>query len=149
MFRGRFDYTIDAKGRMSIPAKFRDAVRAQGDERVVVTNSFEGCLVAYTAEAWRGIEEKISAQSDLRREVRAFKRFFLGGAVELALDKQGRILVPPSLRTYAGLDHDVILQGLTNKFEIWSADRWADELAFAQDSLAESAQALAETGLNL
>ncbi len=149
MFRGRFDYTIDAKGRMSIPAKFRDVIRAEGDERVVVTNSFEGCLVAYTLETWREIEDRISRQSDLRREVRAFKRFFLGGAVELSLDKQGRILIPPSLRAYAGLEHDVVLQGLTTKFEIWSSERWAEELEYAQSSLADSAQALAETGLNL
>ncbi len=149
MFRGRFEHTMDAKGRLSIPAKFRDFIRAQGEERIMVTNYFENCLVAYTLEEWRRIEEGISELSDLDRDVRNFKRFFLGGAVELALDKQGRILIPPSLRNDAELDHDVVLQGLINKFEIWSRERWEQEISRSRSTFEESAQALAESGLNI
>jgi MraZ protein len=149
MFRGRFDYTIDAKGRMSIPAKFRDVLRAKGDEKIVVTNSFEGCLVAYALDEWREIEDKLTSLNEFRREVRAIKRLLLGGAVELTVDKQGRVLIPPSLRKDAELEHDIVLQGLANKFEIWSSEKLTKELDFAEDNLEESAQFLAESGLNL
>jgi len=149
MFRGRFEYTMDAKGRMSLPARFREVLRARGDERVVITNYFESCLVGYACDDWRKIEEQVSQFNTFHRESRKFQRFFLGAAVELSLDKQGRFLIPTSLRRYAGLNHDVILQGLSNKFEIWSRESWEEEMSFSSGELEKTAQYLAETGLKL
>lgn len=149
MFRGRYEYTIDAKGRMSIPAKFRDVVRAQGDDRIVVTNALDHCLVAYTTEDWRRIEEDVRGLSDVLPEHRHFKRFFIGAAQEIPIDKQGRILVPASLRGYADLDHDIVLQGLIDKFEVWSRERWDKEIEVAQSSPEDMARALAQSGLKI
>jgi len=149
MFRGRFEYTIDAKGRLSIPARFREALRARGDERVMVTNYFESCLAAYPLDVWRIIEDELGRLSMFRREVRTFQRFFIASAVELSLDKQGRILVPPALRGYASLEHDIVLLGLVNKFEIWSRARWEEELSFDEGSLNEAARVLAELDLKI
>ncbi len=95
----------------------------------MITN-YSGCIYAYPAVAWEKIEEKLAAKvSSVHRKKNAFVRFFLGGAVEVAPDKQGRILIPPSLRSYAGLDRDVVIIGMPNRFEIWDRQRWDVEVA--------------------
>ncbi|MDY0374855.1 MAG: division/cell wall cluster transcriptional repressor MraZ [Desulfobacterium sp.] len=124
MFRGSSFHTIDPKGRIIIPARFRDDIRAGGGDGVVVSN-LDKTLYAYTFNEWQVIERKImSAKSE---HMRRFKRFFLGNACECYCDKQGRILIPPSLRTYAGLEKDIVLVGILDHFEIWSRDLWAME----------------------
>ena len=124
MFRGSSFHTIDPKGRIIIPARFRDDIRAGGGDGVVVSN-LDKTLYAYTFNEWQVIERKImSAKSE---DMRRFKRFFLGNACECYCDKQGRILIPPSLRTYAGLEKDIVLVGILDHFEIWSRDLWAME----------------------
>lgn len=97
-----------------------------GDGRLVLTN-FDGCVVGYPLPEWEIIEERFSSQPKVpSKKVRNFQRFFLGGAQEVSLDRQGRVLVPPSLREYAGLNKDVILVGVGSKFEIWDKDRHDD-----------------------
>lgn len=124
MFRGSSFHTIDPKGRIIIPARFRDDIRAGGGDGVVISN-LDKTLYAYTFNEWQVIERKImSAKSE---HMRRFKRFFLGNACECYCDKQGRILIPPSLRTYAGLEKDIVLVGILDHFEIWSRDLWAME----------------------
>ncbi|MDY0220402.1 MAG: division/cell wall cluster transcriptional repressor MraZ [Desulfobacterium sp.] len=124
MFRGSSFHTIDPKGRIIIPARFRDDIRAGGGDGVVVSN-LDKTLYAYTFNEWQTIEKKImSAKSE---HMRRFKRFFLGNACECYCDKQGRILIPPSLRSYAGLEKDIVLVGILDHFEIWSRDLWAME----------------------
>src|SRR3990172_6403338 len=109
IFRGRYEYTIDPKGMVNIPSRFRDQLSETGKESVVITN-YEHCIYAYPAEEWERIEEKLAAKvSSVNRKKNAFVRFFVGGAVEVTPDKQGRILIPPSLRSYAGLDRDVVI----------------------------------------
>ena len=100
MFRGRFEHTIDPKGRVSIPAKFRELLAEKYDDRLIITN-FDRCLVAYPFEEWRTVEEKVTSLSMVKREVKAFQRFFLSGASECPIDKLGRILIPPTLRICA------------------------------------------------
>ncbi len=124
MFRGRHEYTIDSKGRTSIPAKFRDILNGKDNNGLIVTNEFDGCLVVYPIDEWRKVEEKISAFPDIRKEIKAYQRFFISGAVECPIDKQGRILIPPTLRDYAGLKRYVVFVGMLNKFEIWSKENW-------------------------
>lgn len=128
IFRGRFEYTIDAKGRVNIPARFRDQLQESGQDTFVVTN-FSGCLYGFPSDEWSRIEEKLSRQiSSVDAKLNTFVRFFVGGAVEVVPDKQGRIVIPPSLRSYAQLDKDVVISGMLTRFEIWSREKWDAEL---------------------
>jgi MraZ protein len=127
IFRGRFEYTIDPKGRVNIPAPFRDRLQESAQGSFFLTNYSE-CLYAFAADDWARIEERLSRVPSTDRKMNAFVRFFLGGAVEVVPDKQGRILVPPSLRSYAGLEKDVVILGMPNRFEIWSLSRWQEEI---------------------
>ncbi len=126
MFRGSSFHTIDAKGRLIIPARFRDVIRADGGERLMVSR-MDGCLVAYAIEEWRRIETRILQMAQKSEKMRRFRRVFIGGAFECASDKQERILIPPLLREYAGLQKDVVLVGVLDHFEIWSREKWEKE----------------------
>ena len=123
MFRGRNDLAIDDKGRIMLPIKFREALSKKDETTLILTN-IDDCLKAYPTTVWSEIEQKILLRPDRTNAERNFKRFFLGGVQECPLDKQGRILVPQSLRKYAGLEKDVAIIGLTSHFEIWNIDRY-------------------------
>ena len=127
IFRGRFEYTIDPKGRVNIPAPFRAQLEESGQESFVITN-YSGCIYVYPADDWAQIEEKLSGVSSVDSKLNTFLRFFVGGAVEVVPDKQGRILIPPSLRTYAGLDKDLVITGMPNRFEVWAREKWVEEI---------------------
>jgi MraZ protein len=146
MFRGRHEHTIDPKGRVSIPAKFREVLGKKYDERLVITN-FDGCLVAYPHEEWILLEEKASSLSMVKKETRAFMRFFYSSAIECILDKQGRILIPQTLREYADLDKEVVLVGQLRKIEIWSKKRWSEEIIKAHENFDQISDVLSELGL--
>jgi MraZ protein len=146
MFRGRFEYTIDPKGRVSIPVKFRELLSEKYDDRLILTN-FDRCLVAYPYEEWRVLEDKVGSLSMVKKEAKAFQRFFLSGAMECPIDKLGRILIPPTLRAYAQLEKNVVFAGLVKKFEIWSRERWAEEIVRSQENFEGISEALAELGL--
>ncbi len=126
MFRGSSFHTIDAKGRLIIPARFRDVIRADGGERVMLSR-MDGCLVAYPLDGWRRIESRILQLAQKNDSLRRFRRVFIGGAFDCACDKQERILIPPLLRDYAGLQKDVVLVGVLDHFEIWSRGKWEQE----------------------
>lgn len=128
IFRGRFEYTIDPKGRVNIPAPFREQLQNSGQESFVITNN-DKCIYVYPVDDWTRIEEVLSTVSSLDRKRNTFLRFFIGGAVEVVPDKQGRILIPPSLRAYAGLEKDVVITGMPNRFEIWSRERWTETIS--------------------
>jgi MraZ protein len=146
MFRGRFEHTIDSKGRISIPAKFRELLAEKYEERVMITN-FDRCLVAYPFEEWKTIEEKISSLSMVKKEAKAFQRFFVSAAMECPIDKLGRVLIPPTLRSYAQLEKDVVFAGMIKKFEIWSKDRFIEEIQKAEENFEGIAETLADLGL--
>lgn len=126
MFRGSSFHTIDAKGRIIIPARFRDEIRAGGGDRIMVSR-MDSCLVAYTLEQWSQIETKILSLAEKSENMRRFRRVFIGGAFECVADKQERILIPPTLRQYAELDREIVLVGVLDHFEIWSRDNWDNE----------------------
>lgn len=139
MFRGQFEHTIDAKGRLSIPARFRDVLASKagspgGAARMIVTN-FDRCVAAYAVSDFEEIEKRLAGTRQ-EEKVKTFTRFFVGGAHEVDLDPNGRILVPPPLRRYGGLEKDVVLVGVTKRFEIWSAKRWKDETTKNEQLLA-------------
>jgi MraZ protein len=146
MFRGRFEHTIDSKGRVSIPAKFRELLTEKYDDRLILTN-FDRCLVAYPYEEWRVLEERVGSLSMVKREVKAFQRFFISGAAECPIDKLGRILIPPTLRDYAQLEKNVVFTGMLRKFEIWSKERWLEEIKRSEVDFEGMGEALAELGI--
>ncbi|MGD8449911.1 MAG: division/cell wall cluster transcriptional repressor MraZ [Desulfobacterales bacterium] len=126
MFRGSFFHTIDSKGRIIIPAKFRDVIKAQESNGVMVSR-IDGGLVAYTYDEWYNIETRILSLAEKSENMRRFRRVFIGGAFECACDKQDRILIPQNLRQYAELDKDIVLVGVLDHFEIWSRQSWDRE----------------------
>ena len=146
MFRGRFDYSIDAKGRLSIPAKFREILSTSYDARLIVTN-FDQCLWAYPVAEWLELERKVGALPQFLDEVKALQRVFISAATECPIDKPGRILMPASLREYAGIERDVVLVGMTKRIEIWSKERWDKVFADAQSKLESLGTRLADLGL--
>ena len=146
MFRGRFEHIIDPKGRVSIPAKFRELLAEKYDDRLIITN-FDRCLVAYPYEEWRSVEEKIGSLSMVKKEVKGFQRFFVSGATECPIDKLGRILVPPTLRDYAQLEKEVVFAGILKMFEIWSRGRWIEEIKRVEESFEGMRETLAGLGL--
>lgn len=125
VFRSSSFHTIDPKGRVIIPARFRKVLKAD-DEYGVVVSIKDGCIYAYTFSEWKKLEERIRAFKTATME--KFKRFFLGNACPLTCDKQDRILLPQSLRTYAGIESkDIVMVGVLDRFEIWSREKWEQE----------------------
>ena len=126
MFRGSSLHTLDPKGRIIIPSRFRNVIRAGGGDAVMITR-MDKSLFAYAMDEWGRIEEKIMALAEKSEAMRRFRRVFIGGAFECACDKQGRVLIPPILREYAHLEKEIILVGVLDHFEIWSKDNWDKE----------------------
>ncbi|MGD2029167.1 MAG: division/cell wall cluster transcriptional repressor MraZ [Desulfobacterales bacterium] len=126
MFRGSFFHTIDPKGRIIIPAKFRDVIKAQESNGVMISK-IDGGLVGYTYDEWRNIETRILSLAEKSENMRRFRRVFIGGAFECACDKQDRILIPQNLRQYAELEKEIVLVGVLDHFEIWSRQSWDKE----------------------
>ena len=146
MFRGRSIHTLDAKGRIRIPARFRDILKTRYEDRLVITN-LDRCLVAYPLQEWEIIEEKLGSLSLVRQDVKAFQRFFISGASECNFDKQGRVLIPQTLREHASLEREVVLAGMLRSFEIWSKDYWDQEIKTAHDNFSQITSTLAELGI--
>lgn len=143
MFKGEYNHTVDAKGRLIVPAKFRESL---GDE-FVVTKGLDGCLYVYSNEEWANIEEHFKDVSLTARDARKFSRFLFAGATDCEVDKQGRILIPASLREYADLKKDVVLAGVFNKIEIWSRERWLGESEY--EDMNEVAERMAQLGVGI
>lgn len=143
MFMGEYNHTIDAKGRLIIPSKFREIL---GDA-FVVTKGLDGCLFVYDNEEWKRFEEKLRSLPITNKEARQFVRFFLAGATEAEVDKQGRILIPNVLREFAELTKDVVLVGVGSRIEIWGRERFEDSAVF--DDMDEIAEHMAELGLGI
>jgi len=120
LFIGEYQHIIDSKGRVIMPAKFREGL----GERFVLTKGLDHCLFVYPNEEWAILEKKLRSLPLTNKDARAFIRFFFAGACECELDKQGRILIPANLREYAGLEKDVVIIGVSTRVEIWSKDRW-------------------------
>ena len=118
MFFGEYEHTIDAKGRVIIPARLREAL----GEQFMITKGLDGCLFVYPMDQWRAFEEKLQALPLNQPSARAFARFFFSGAMEGELDKQGRVMVPPNLREYGKLSKDIVIAGAGTRLEIWDKD---------------------------
>jgi MraZ protein len=123
MFLGEFIHTIDEKGRLAIPARFRDDLEGG----LVVTRGIDPCLAIYPMKAWKRLAKKVSALPVTDRRARAFRRLVFANASDLIPDRQGRVLIPPHLREYAGLDGEVVVTGLNTYVEVWNTDSWGEE----------------------
>ena len=142
MFMCEYNHTVDTKGRLIVPAKFREIL---GDV-FVVCKGLDHCLYVYSNEDWDAFAKQLSTLPLTNKEARQFVRFFLSGASQVEVDKQGRILVPPSLRSFAELDKDVVLAGVGHRIEIWSKERWEGESASGDmDEIAETMDKLGIT----
>jgi MraZ protein len=120
MFIGEYQHSLDNKGRVIIPSKFRDSL----GEKFIMTKGLDDCLFVYPNEEWKVLESKLKSLPLTSRDARAFVRFFFSGATECELDKQGRVLIPANLREYCKLSKEAIIIGVSTRIEIWSKDEW-------------------------
>ncbi|ADL07705.1 division/cell wall cluster transcriptional repressor MraZ [Thermosediminibacter oceani] len=143
MFMGQFQHSLDAKGRLIIPSKFRELL---GDS-FILTKGLDRCLFVYPKDEWCLLEQKLKTLPLTKKDARAFIRFFFSGAVEVEIDKQGRILIPPMLREYAGIEKDVVIIGVSNRAEIWSQKEWEAYCKEAESSYEEIAENMVDLGI--
>src|SRR5579862_3882577 len=150
MFRGTFEHTIDDKGRVSVPARFREILLASNDDRVVITNFIMGglrCLDVYPEAAWQALEERLRTKAQFDQRVMRFENYYFAAAHDCVIDKQGRILLPPSLRAYAALNRDVVFTSALEKFRIWDREQWKKVFGDAERALMERPEDLADLGI--
>lgn len=145
MFMGEYNHTIDAKGRLIVPAKFRETL---GDN-FIVTKGLDGCLFVYPNDEWTRFEEKLKSLPLTNKNARQFTRFFLAGAAACEVDKQGRILLPQVLREFAGLEKDVVLVGVASRIEIWSKEHWDESMDTYDDDMDEVAENMESLGFSI
>ncbi len=141
-FKGEYSHTIDAKGRLIIPSRLRE----QLGDRFVVTKGLDGCLFVFDSDGWDAFEDKLRALPMDNRDARMLSRFFLAGAADAEVDKQGRILLPAALLGHAGIDKEAVVIGAGNRVEIWSRERW-DTTSF--DDIDDIASKMAAYGLSI
>lgn len=142
MFMGEYQHNIDAKGRLIVPVKFRDEL----GEKFVVTRGMDGCLFGYPQSEWVLLEEKLKELPLAKKETRAFVRFFYSAATECEIDKQGRINIPTTLRTHAGLEKECSVIGVSNRIEIWSKEKWTEFSDAAEENFDEIAETMIDFG---
>ncbi len=143
MFLGEYQHSLDVKGRITIPAKFRELL---GD-KFVVTKGLENCIFLYPLMEWETIENKLRTLPFTRADVRSFARFFFSGASELEVDKQGRTVLPLNLREYAAIDKDLIIIGVGSRAEIWAVESWEKYIEGAEESYEDIAASLVDLGI--
>ena len=137
MFIGEYEHSVDAKGRVIMPAKLREDI----GEKFIVTKGLDGCLFAYSISEWTNFEEKLKTLPLTNKNARDFVRFFLSGAVECEIDKQGRFLIPGNLREYATLEKEIIIIGVGTRIEIWNREEWkkySSDENISADEIAEN-----------
>lgn len=137
---GEYQHSLDEKGRVIIPARFRDALGAS----FVITRGLDNCLFVYPQSEWSLLENKMKSLPFTRSDARAFTRFFFSGAVECELDKQGRVNIPNNLRSYGRLDKDCVIIGVSNRVEIWGKEHWEQYFQSSEESFNEIAEKIVD-----
>jgi len=143
MFIGEFTHNLDVKGRIAIPVKFRDKVSGGA----IITRGLDHCLFVFTNKEWETLAQKLIALPMAQANSRAFSRLMLAGAMDVELDKQGRILIPDYLREYAGLKKEIVVAGIYNRMEIWDKDKWNEYKTKTESESDEIAEKLGELGI--
>ena len=137
MLIGEYEHSLDVKGRLILPSKIREDM----GEKFIITKGLDKCLFGFSQTEWANFEEKLKTLPLTNKNARTFSRFFVAGATTCELDRQGRILVPQTLREFAGLEKDVVLTGNLNRIEVWSKEKWNEICDYDDmDSIAESMQ---------
>lgn len=144
MFYGEYSHSIDNKGRLILPSKIREVAKAHFVEKFYLTRGLDKCLFMFSEEEWRSVENKFKSMPFTRQDARRFNRLYFSGAVEVAPDKQGRILLPVYLKDFAGIKRDVVIIGVSNRVEIWSREAWNEFYNSNLDSFEETAEKLIE-----
>ncbi len=146
MFRGVYEHQIDAKGRTSFPAKLRETLVGQYDDRLILTTALDACLHCYPVREWEALETALARRNPMEPGVKSLLRLYVASAQEVPLDKLGRVLVPPSLRAHAKLERDVVWAGMVKVIELWSQDGWhaAQDEARAEADSADVMRVLTE-----
>ena len=144
MFIGEYNHTLDAKGRLIVPSKLRESL----GERFFLTKGLDGCLSVYPQEEWETFTNKIHELPMTNKDARKFSRFFLAGASECEIDKQGRILIPANLREFAKLEKEAVLVGVSNRIEIWNRDKWEEINDVDVDDMDDIAQHMEDIGIS-
>lgn len=144
MFYGEYEHTIDRKGRLIIPSKFRDVLKEHFVERFFITRGLDSCLFLFIEDEWKAQEAKFKSLSFTKAETRKFNRLYFSGACEAVCDKQGRILVPQYLKDYADIKTDVMLIGVSNRVEIWAREKWREYYHNYRQSFEEIAEKMME-----
>jgi MraZ protein len=163
MFRGSYEHTIDGKGRLNVPSKFREVLKQmrrenlsepiseeENDDSVVITNFVQNeirCLDVYPMNAWQRVEEVLKSKLRIDAEGLRFRNFYLGRACECAVDKQGRILISPELRKWAGLKREVVFVSDLDRFQIWDKETWEKHLANTESEISKNPDKLASFGI--
>ena len=142
MFYGEFFHSIDRKGRLILPSKFREVAKANFIEKFFVTRGLDTCLFMFSEEEWRSQETKFKAISFTKSQSRTFNRLYFSGAVETIPDKQGRILLPQYLKDFAEIKREVVIVGVSNRVEIWAKDKWQEFYGNSRQSFEEIAEKL-------
>ncbi|HET7580920.1 MAG TPA: division/cell wall cluster transcriptional repressor MraZ [Bacillales bacterium] len=145
MFMGEYQHNIDQKGRIIIPARFREEL---GDS-FVLTRGLDQCVFGYPLDEWKQLEQKLKALPFTKKDARAFTRFFFSGAVECELDKQGRVNVASPLKQYGKLEKECVIIGVSNRIELWSKPVWEQYYAESEESFSEISESLMDFDLDL
>jgi MraZ protein len=143
MFMGEYQHALDAKGRLIIPAKFREEL----GEGAIITRGLDNCLFLFPQEEWAVLEGKLKTLPLTKHDARQFVRFLFSGATECELDKQGRIVLPSNLREFAAIDKDAVVIGVSSRVEIWSKERWESYVQVAEESFEDIAENIVDLGI--
>ena len=141
MLIGEYEHSLDVKGRLIMPAKLREDM----GEKFIITKGLDGCLFGFSQNEWSNFEEKLKTLPLTNKNARDFVRFFLSGAIECELDKQGRFLIASNLREYANMEKDVVIIGVGTRLEIWNRDKWKEynsDENISADEIAENMEGL-------
>ena len=145
MFYGEYLHSMDRKGRLILPARFREVSKANFIEKFFVTRGLDKCLFMFCEEEWRSQEQKFKTISFTKQQARTFNRLYFSGAVEIIPDRQGRILIPQYLKDFAEIKRDVMIVGVSNRIEIWAKDKWQEFYGSSRQSFEEIAEKLMDT----
>lgn len=145
MFYGEYEHNLDNKGRVIIPAKFREIFKERYAEKFYITRGLDQCLFVFTEEIWKAQEKKFREMSFTRAEARKFNRLYFSGASEVVCDKQGRVLIPDYLKSYAAIQEQVMVIGVSDRIEIWAKDKWNEFFEGNKDSFEDLAEKLMDS----
>lgn len=142
MFYGEHEHTIDKKGRIIIPSKFRDFLKEYDIKRCYITRGLDKCLFLFTEDEWKAQESKFKSVSFTKSEARKFNRLYFSGAVQVECDAQGRILLPKYLKDFAEIKRDIMIIGVSNRIEVWGKEKWHEYYESSKGSFEEIAEKL-------